>query len=169
MPAPEYLNKPCAYRQVYGKFLNKHYNETRTLPRIVEIWQPISKYAHCILCISKYLYQRQTSGKSYFLGYKESNKDKSSLLEVSGKVILTGTAAHKVVSQEFNRCICRVCELHVFSLCWKSIMQPWKLKDKYWHQAGWKNLPSVVVLTWKQTWDKHCTIVCRLRLQWWLH
>lgn len=49
-------------------------------------------------------------------------------------------------------------------------MKPWKLKDKYWYWAEWKkNLPSVVVLTWKQTQGKHCKIAARLRRQWWLH
>lgn len=94
--------------------------------------------------------------------------DQFSPLEVSGEVILTGTVACKVISQEYNRCICRVCELHVFSY-WETIMKPWKLKDKYWYQAAWKNLPSVVALTWKQTWGKHCMTASRLRLQWRLH
>lgn len=100
---------------------------------------------------------------------RQASLDQFFLLEVSGEVILTGTVAHKVTSQEHNRCICRVCELHMFSLYWESITKPWKLKDKYWCQAEWKNFPSVVALTWKQTWGKHCTIISRLRLHWWLH
>lgn len=64
--------------------------------------------------------------------------DQFSPLEVSGEFILTGAVARKVISQEYNRCVCRVCELHMFSFYWKSTTKPWKLKAKYRYQAEWK-------------------------------
>lgn len=109
----------------------------------------VALYTYCMLFSYRYLYLMQNSGKAYLLGHKESSVRSVFPTRAFWRGCCERAMVHKVILQELNRCICRVCQLHMFSVYWESLMKPWKLKDKYRYQAERKNLPSVAVLTWK--------------------